>query len=202
MDIGLLRPSLLLVMLALLAAVASGCGGSARHGMAAVPPAAQAAPPVTTTPGNGLDPAILPPRRVPRHGTGPADPAAVRVIRRWLTALRAGNLRRAAAYFAIPSVFQNGTPVLHLDSTTEVLAVHNGFPCGAVATRFRGAGAFTLVRFRLTSRRGGDCHGGEGQTTGGAIRVAGGRIREWYRLYDAEEQKPGPAAIDPGNEEA
>src|SRR6202035_3693207 len=76
----------------------------------------------------------------------------VTVIRGWLRALRAGDIPRAASYFAIPSSFQNGTPVLHLDTPTEVLAVNISFPCGAVATSFHAAGRFTLVRFRLTPR--------------------------------------------------
>jgi hypothetical protein len=149
-----------------------------------------------------VDPAILPPRHVPRHGSGPPDPASARVIRRWLSALRHGEIARAASYFAIPSRFQNGTPVLTLDTRTEVLAVNVSFPCGAVATNMARAGEFTVVRFRLTKRVHGDCRGAEGHETGGAIRVAGGRIHEWYRLYDDDEPKPGNAAIDPGNEEA
>jgi limonene-1,2-epoxide hydrolase len=196
----MVRRGPLVVVLALLIATATGCGDHQRRVPASVQPVDESAPPPVQQ-GNGIDPAVLAPKRVPRHGTGAADPRAVRVIRRWLAALRAGDIPRAAHYFAIPSRFQNGTPVLTLDSRTEVLAVNVSFPCGAVATRFRSAGAFTLVRFRLTERTNGDCRGAAGHTTGGAIRVAGGRIHEWYRLYDADEKKPGPAAIDPGNEE-
>jgi hypothetical protein len=177
----------------------AGCGGHAAMSRRGPPPDPA---PQGRQQGNGIDPAILPPRHVPRHGNGPADPAAAHVIRGWLRALRRGDIRRAASYFAIPSRFQNGTPVLTLDTPTEVLAVNISFPCGAVATRFERAGSFTLVRFRLTARVNGDCRGAEGHTTGGAIRVADGHIREWYRLYDADEVKPGNAAIDPGNEAA
>ncbi len=66
----------------------------------------------------------------------------------------------------------------------------------------RGAGAFTIVTFRLTERRGGDCGRGTGETTGGAIRVANGKIREWYRLYEADDRRPPNARIDPGPNEA
>jgi hypothetical protein len=195
------RPSSL--VLVLLAVTAAGCGG--KHAGAIRPgqgPVDTSGPTMPRTQRQGIDPAVLPPKRVPQHGSGRADRRAVVVIRRWLRALRQGDIPRAASYFAIPSRFQNGTPVLHLDSQTEVFAVNVSFPCGAVATRFTAAGSFTLVRFRLTSRTNGDCRGAEGHTTGGAIRVAGGHIREWYRLYDPEEEKPGPATIDPGNEEA
>jgi hypothetical protein len=92
--------------------------------------------------------------------------------------------------------------VLTLDTPTEVLAVNISFPCGAVATRMRAAGRFTVVRFRLTRRTNGSCGSAAGHRTGGAIRVSGGRIHEWYRLWDAGEMKPGNAAIDPGNEVA
>lgn len=199
----MVRRTSLTVVLSLLAAAAAGCG-AAHHGATGVaqPPVDASGPMMPQTQSRGIDPAILPPKRIPRHGSDPADPHAVVVIRHWLRALRAGDIARAASYFAIPSRFQNGTPVLHLDSATEVLAVNVSFPCGAVATRFTAAGAFTLVRFRLTERANGDCHGAQGHTTGGAIRVAHGHIREWYRLYDPEEEKPGPAAIDPGNQEA
>jgi hypothetical protein len=186
------------VVLALVVALTAGCGGL-RHPAAARDPAASDAP-LMPRRQNTVDPTIFAPKRVPRHGSGPADPAAIRVIDGWLRALRAGDIPRAASYFAIPSRFQNGTPVLTLDSRTEVLAVNVSFPCGAVATRFSRAGAFTLVRFRLTPRRNGDCGGDAGAETGAAIRVAGGRIQEWYRLYDPDEPKPGPAEIDPGNE--
>jgi hypothetical protein len=183
------------------ALVLAGCGGG-QDGGAAQAPAVTPAPPVGSQPAPGLDPQVLPPKRVPTRATSTADPAARRVIDAWLSALRHGQLTRAAHLFAIPSVFQNGTPVLHLGDAAEVDAVVRSFPCGAIATRYAGAGAFTLVRFRLTERTGGNCHGAAGSTTGGAIRVSGGRIREWYRLYDPEEVEPPGPRIDPGTNKA
>ena len=53
----------------------------------------------------------LPPG-VPDESTGPAEVAARRVINNWLKALRHGDIKRAAHYFALPSKFQNATPVL------------------------------------------------------------------------------------------
>ena len=128
--------------------------------------------------------------------TSRAQPAATRVIDAWLRALRHGDVRRAASYFAVPSVFQNATPVLHLERRAEVLAVNASFPCGAVATSYGRAGAFTLARVRLTERVGGDCHGAAGHTTGTAIRVAAGKIREWYRLYEPRETGESGSAAD------
>jgi hypothetical protein len=186
-----LLPALLVVG----AGAAAGCGGTGRTATVRVAPA----PPVTSRKSPGLDPSILPPKRIPTHATHAAHAAARRVIEGWLRALRHGRLAEAATYFAVPSVFQNGTPVLHLDTRTKVRAVVGSFPCGAVATRYAGAGKYTLVRFRLTERTGGDCHGAAGNTTGGAIRVVGGRIREWYRLYDPEEIHPPGPLVDPGD---
>jgi hypothetical protein len=184
---------------ALAAALAfAGCGGRDHQTAQQLP--VVPAPPVGSTPAPGLDPSVLPPKRVPTHATKAADPAAKRVIEAWLSALRHGHLKQAATYFAIPSVFQNGTQVLHLDNRTEVDAVVDSFPCGAVATRYGAAGRYTLVRFLLTERAGGDCHGAAGHTTGGAIRVSGGRIRAWYRLYDPEEIEPQGPLVDPGDQ--
>jgi hypothetical protein len=197
--VGMRIPLVVLVALAASAAAAAGCGGAS--GTAHDRPAAQhtaTEPPVGSTPAPGLDPKILPPKRVPHRGHGAASPAARHVIEAWLRELRAGHLRRAAHYFAVPSVFQNASPVMHLDSERAVRAVVASFPCGAVATHYAAAGRYTLVRFRLTERTGGDCHGAAGNTTGGAIRVARGRIREWYRLYDPEEIHPTGPLVDPG----
>jgi limonene-1,2-epoxide hydrolase len=185
------------VLAAALAAAAAGCGGTTTRTVREA--AVQPAPPVDSLPQAGLDPHVLPPRRVPTHGTRPADPAARRVIETWLRALRAGHLRAAAHLFAVPSTFQNATPVMHLRTARQVRAVVAGFPCGAVATRFAASGSYTLVRFTLTERVGGDCHGAAGNTTGGAIRVAHGRIVAWYRLYDPEEIHPTGPLVDPGN---
>jgi hypothetical protein len=153
-----------------------------------------------TTP--GTDPAAgrqqVPPRSdlalpkgVPDRATGPADRASARVIRRWLAALNRGDVERAAHFFALPSKFQNfGTPVLTVDSEQERIAINLSLTCGAKAVQTGGAGRFTIVTFRLIERRGGDCGQGTGGTARGAIRVAGGKIREWYRLPDRPGGQP------------
>jgi hypothetical protein len=188
------------ILLAVCATAAVGCGGDGDQQPTARAKTTASRPAPAPARRSRIDPAVIAPSRVPRHGNAPADPRSARVIRAWLRELRQGHIRRAASYFAIPSKFQNGTQVLTLDNTLEVLAVNVSLPCGAVATSMRGSGAFTIVRFRLTKRANGDCRGAEGHTTGGAIRVARGRIQEWYRLYDLDEPGPAPARIDPGNE--
>lgn len=171
---------------------------------------APAADPADTSPGNGaasqgsaqsIPPDLQVPKSVPRRATGPARHSSTRVIRRWLAALDRGDVERAAHYFALPSTFQNtGTPVLHIDSEEERIAVNLSLTCGARAERTGGAGAYTIVLFRLVERTGpgGGCGTGVGGTARGAILVAGGLIREWYRLPDdpsAEQDAPaGPSA--------
>ena len=133
------------------------------------------------------------PRTVPQRATGPASRAATRVIRRWLAALERGDLVRAAHFFALPSKFQNtGTPVLHIDTERERIAINLSLSCGARAEKSGGAGRYTIVLFRLTERSGpgADCGAGTGETARGAILVAGGLIREWYRLPDDPGAEP------------
>lgn len=189
-----------LLALALLA----GCGSaqSTAVGPGQQPPPVTPAPPVDSVPVPGLDPEILPPKRIPTHARGAADPGARRVIESWLRDLRQGRMTQAARWFAVPSTFQNGSRVERLKTAAAVRAAVGGFPCGAVAYRYGAAGRYTLVRFRLTERAGGDCHGAAGHTTGGAIRVVHGRIAEWYRLYDPEEVHPTGPLVDPGKQTA
>jgi hypothetical protein len=184
------------VVAAVLAACALlGCGGSSKP-----------APKPQTLAQD--DPAPIPPRsdlalpaNVPDHPTGPVQAESRRVINAWLGALRRGKVTRAAHYFALPSKFQNVTPVLTVDSERERIAVNLSLPCGAKAVEMGGAGAYTIVTFKLTKRPGGDCGSGVGGTVRGAIRVQRGKITEWYRLPDkpgGQQQAPpaptGPAA--------
>jgi hypothetical protein len=158
----------------------AGCGGGHSSTTSTTPTLAdrQAAPQRSE-----LDP----PLDVPDRATGPARPEARRVINAWLRALRHGDVERAAHYFALPSKFQNATPVLTVDTEPKRIAVNLSLPCGAKARRMGGAGAYTIVTFELTKRPGSDCGTGVGGTARGAIRVERSRIKEWYRLPD----KPG-----------
>jgi len=181
-----------------LAIAAAGCGGGS---------SGDRADPSDTAPSNGTStgtqsiPSDLQlPRYVPQRATGPAKRSSTRVIRRWLAALDHGDVRRAAHYFALPSKFQNaGTPVLHIDSEEERIAVNLSLTCGAKAEKTGAAGAYTIVLFRLVERSGpgGGCGAGSGGTARGAILVAGGLIREWFRLPDdpsAAPDQPGSSA--------
>jgi hypothetical protein len=189
------RRSAAVVIAALAAAAVLGCGGSGK-------PASRATTVVSD------DPGPIPPRsdlalppNVPDRPTGPAQEESRRVINAWLRALRRGDVTRAAHYFALPSKFQNVTPVLTVNSERERIAINLSLPCGAKAVDMGGAGPYTIVTFRLTRRPGGDCGTGVGGTARGAIRVEHGKITEWYRLPDqpgGQQQAPpapsGPAA--------
>jgi hypothetical protein len=178
------------VLAALSVTAAVGCGGAQKT----------ATTPQTVTNDPGPTPPVsdlaLPPG-VPDASTGPAATAARHVINHWLKALRSGNVKRAAHYFALPSKFQNATPVLTVNSEEERIAVTVSLSCGAVATEMGGAGAYTIVTFRLTKRPGGDCGTGVGGRARGAIRVERQHIKEWYRLPDepggAQQSPPAPS---------
>jgi hypothetical protein len=179
---------------ALTVAAAVGCGGASKP-PPPPPPQTVANDPGPTPPVSDL---ALPPG-VPDESTGPATNASRRVINNWLKALRHGDVKRAAHYFALPSKFQNATPVLTVNSEQERIAVNVSLSCGAVATDMGGAGVYTIVKFRLTKRPGGNCGTGVGGTVRGAIRVERSKIKEWYRLPDEPggEQQAPPAPAGP-----
>jgi limonene-1,2-epoxide hydrolase len=173
---------------ALMAIVLAGCG--ATHRASTTTPVKDAKP---IPQRSDLD---LPPD-VPDRATGPAASESRRVINAWLRALRHGNVKRAAHYFALPSKFQNATPVLTVHNEQERIAVNVSLSCGAVATEMGGAGVYTIVTFRLTERKGGNCGTGVGGKARGAIRVERRHIKEWYRLPDdpggAQQAPPAPS---------
>jgi hypothetical protein len=163
------------------ALLAGGCGGGAGKDK---PGSTATAPPTATQPKAGPNP-LDPPPTVPQQATGRAEAESARVIRGWSRTLRRGDVEKAARYFALPSKFQNATPVLTIDIPAERIAINEALPCGAVPIKLGSAGAFTIVTFKLVKRSGGVCGAAVGATARTAIRVAGGQIREWYRLPDA-----------------
>jgi hypothetical protein len=178
------------LLAALSVTAAAGCGGAQKT--ATTPPTVASG----RAPGPSPSDLALPPG-VPDASTGPAAAADRHVINDWLRALRSGNVKRAAHYFALPSKFQNATPVLTVHSEKERIAINVSLPCGAVATEMGGAGVYTIVTFRLTERRGGNCGTGVGGKARGAIRVERRHIKEWYRLPDepggAQQAPPAPS---------
>lgn len=129
---------------------------------------------------------------------GNADPAAVTVIKGWVDTLRRGDVAKAAAYFAIPSVVQNGGPPLRIRNRRGALLFNESLPCGARLVRAMRQGAYTVATFRLTERPGpGSCGGGTGQVAKTAFRVRDNRIVQWRRVptgSGAQPAQPGSTA--------
>lgn len=113
---------------------------------------------------------------------GGADPDSARVIDEWSTALREGDVQAAADYFEIPSVAQNGTPRLELDSRRDVVAFNEALPCGAELIRAEEHAGYVLATFELTERPGeGSCGEGVGNEASTAFLIQDGKIVEWIR---------------------
>jgi hypothetical protein len=123
----------------------------------------------------------------------PSGHADVKVIDAWVTTLRRGNVVAAADYFALPSVVQNGTPPLKLETEKDAVEFNRSLPCGAVLIRARPLGRFIAATFRLTERPGGDCGPGVGGLARTAFLVRDGKIVQWRRLPETgSEGRSGP----------
>jgi hypothetical protein len=127
------------------------------------------------------------------------------VIRAWANALRRGDVRRAAGYFALPSQFVNGpdsgagVPVIAIHTFGQAEAVNATLPCGAEFISADQRGRYVNVLFRLTDRPGpgGGCGSGTGQLARTNFVIAGDRIVQWIRApYDPGDNRPG--GLPPG----
>ena len=188
-------------------ALAAGCGSggvstlaatSARHRPVAAPRIGHQ----SARPGTGVLPRVLP---APGPTGRPADPAAVRVIRAWSSALRRGDVRAAAGYFGLPTVFVNGVdtgggvPLIVIHTEREAEAINASLPCGAVFISADQRGEYVNALFRLTGRPGpgGGCGAGAGATARTNFVVMGGRIVQWLRAPDDPGDNPPAAAPQP-----
>jgi hypothetical protein len=123
------------------------------------------------------------------------------VIQAWSSALRRGDVRGAARYFALPSEFSNGAdangdvPVLTIRTRAEAAAVNATLPCGAVFISADQRGRYVNALFRLTDRPGpgGGCGSGTGQVARTNFVITDGRIAEWIRAPNEPGDNQGPA---------
>jgi hypothetical protein len=191
-------------------ALAAGCGSGGVSTSAPPRHRPVAAPRIGREfgrPGAGVVPRVLP---APGPTGLPADPAAVRVIRAWSTALRRGDVRAAAHYFGLPTVFVNGVdtgggvPLIVIHTEREAEAINASLPCGAVFISADQRGEYVNALFRLTGRPGpgGGCSGGAGETARTNFVVMGGRIVQWIRAPDdpgdnQPEASPQPPPATP-----
>ena len=105
------------------------------------------------------------------------------MIEGWAQALKRGDADAAAAYFAIPSVAENGPLLVRIRNTGQAKAFNESLPCGAVVTRAESVGRFTTATFRLTERPGpGSCGPGTGGTAQTSFVIRDGKIVEWRRV--------------------
>jgi hypothetical protein len=121
------------------------------------------------------------------QGAG-VPPSAIAVIDGWADALREGHLRRAAAYWALPSVLVNGPnssgrfSVLRIDTLAQALAADETLPCAATLRTTSLSGDFIQAGFTLSPRRGvaasDDCAGPASVD----LLIRGGLILHWIRV--------------------
>ena len=126
---------------------------------------------------------------------GGAAAGDVEVIDAWSDALRAGDVEQAASYFKLPSLAENGTPPLRLDTRAKILAFNESLPCGAKLVRATSTGRFTTATFELTDRPGGGCGPGTGSTARTAFAIEDGKISEWRRVPDEPAAPPGGEVV-------
>jgi hypothetical protein len=125
---------------------------------------------------------------------GNADPEAVEVIRGWVDSLREGDVEKAASYFAIPSVAENGPVLIRITNRARAVTFNRSLPCGARLTRAETQGRFTTATFRLTERPGpGRCGPGTGGEAETSFVIRDGRIVQWRRVGATPEPAPGQA---------
>jgi hypothetical protein len=115
-------------------------------------------------------------------GTHKASRQAVAVITHWSDELRAGHVRRAASYFAVPAIVQNATPPLKLTSRHDVLEFNRALPCGAHVVKTLAGHRYTVATFVLTERPGSNGCGATGKLAATAFLLRHGKISEWRRV--------------------
>jgi hypothetical protein len=128
---------------------------------------------------------------------GCASATDVSVIRAWAEALAAGDVDKAASYFAVPAIVANDTPPVRITSRAEVRAFNELLPCGARLVATARHGAYTYATFRLTNRVGADCGAGTGSLAATAFLIHNGKIAEWRRLSNPGSGQQPPSVPTP-----
>jgi hypothetical protein len=189
----------------------AGCGSSApRAPRTATHAQARHRSPGLTSPATPVPP-VGSPEQIPtlRPTRIAPSPASVAVIRAWADALRRGDVRGAARYFALPSEMINGPDaagqavVTPIDTLAEAEVANASLPCGARFISADQRGRYVNALFRLTNRpgTGGEvgCGSGTGETARTNFVIRDGLIVEWIRAPDdpgdngGEGQTPAPA---------
>jgi len=167
----------------------------------------QAAQRTVTSPANPA-PLVNPNQPLPTPGpTGvPAETGAIHVIKAWSDALRQGDVRGAARYFALPSVMINGTDtagaavLITIETRGQAEAANASLPCGARFISADRRGRYVNALFRLTGRPGpggSACGGSVGQTARTNFVIVHDRILEWIRAPDDPGDNGTPRGPSP-----
>jgi len=165
-------------LLAVLAALASGCGGDEDRYFLRTPPERVGARPIAT-------PTPEPPPR-PRA----AAARDRRLVVAWADAVRRGDERRAARYFAIPALIDQGQ-TFRLTTRVQIQAFNEALPCGARVLAVGRDGRYVVATFRLVPRPGHECGTGTGERVRVAFLIRNGKFRE-FRQLPPEEATPTP----------
>jgi hypothetical protein len=132
---------------------------------------------------------------------GCGSAADVNVIREWAQALTADDIDKAASYFALPAIIENGTRPVRITTRAQAREFNQLLPCGAQLVATGRPGAYTYATFGLTNRPGGDCGAGTGALAAVAFLIRSGKIAEWRRLPNpgsGQQQPPSPPTPAPG----
>lgn len=128
------------------------------------------------------------------------------MIRDWANALRHGDVRQAAGYFALPSEMINGVAangqvsVIRIRTSIQAQFANSTLPCGAAFVSADMRGKYVNALFRLTGRSGpggASCNPGVGETARTNFVIRGGRIVEWIRAPDDPGDNGGPPPSRP-----
>jgi hypothetical protein len=186
-----------------MASLAAGCGS----GRSVLHTSTHAVRRTVTSPATPA-PLINPDQPLPSPGpTGvPAGTRAVSVIKAWSDALRRGDVRGAAQYFALPSVMINGADsagqavVITIVTSAQAQAANATLPCGARLISTDQRGRYVNALFLLTGRPGPggtDCGGGVGTTARTNFVISHGRIVEWLRAPSEPGDNGTPGQTPP-----
>jgi hypothetical protein len=123
----------------------------------------------------------------------------VAVIKAWSDALRRGDVRAAARFFALPSEMINSAgsgefSIIQIHTASDAIMANETLPCGARFVSADMRGRFVNALFVLTARPGpggSSCGSGVGSTARTNFVIAGGRIVAWIRAPD----EPGDSRV-------
>jgi hypothetical protein len=140
------------------------------------------------------------------HSVSAKAPSGEAVIRNWSNTLRRGDVAGAARYFALPSVFANGSgsgvgglAVVTIHNESQAVIVNSELTCGSVLLSAKRVGKYLNALFRLTNRTGpgADCDGGAGELARVDFLIEHGHIVEWVRAPEAPSGGTAPEPTVP-----